>query len=33
MDTSKSSSEILENFLNVVLEKDGEDYLNLSCEK
>jgi phage FluMu protein Com len=31
--TSKSRSEILEKIWNVVLEKDGEDQLDRSCEK
>jgi hypothetical protein len=29
----KSRSEIPEEFLNVVLDKDGEDQLGRSCEK
>ena len=33
LDTSESRSEILGKFLNVVLEKDGEDRLDRSCEK
>jgi len=32
-DTSESESEIPGKFLNVGLEKAGEDYLDLSCEK
>ena len=33
LDISKSRSEIPGQFWNVVLEKDGEDYLDRSCEK
>ena len=33
LDTSKSRSEIPGKFWNVVLEKDGEDQLDRSCEK
>jgi len=33
LDTSNSRSEIPEKFWSVVLEKDGEDQLDRSCEK
>jgi hypothetical protein len=33
LDTSKSRSDTPGKFLNVVLEKDGEDHLDRSCEK
>jgi hypothetical protein len=33
LDTSESRLEIPGKFCNVVLEKDGEDQLDLSCEK
>jgi hypothetical protein len=33
VDTSETISEITGKFINVVLEKDGEDHLDLSCEK
>jgi hypothetical protein len=32
-DNSKSRSEIPGTFLNMVMEKDGEDNLDRSCEK
>jgi len=33
LDTSESRSQIHGEFLNVVLEKEGKDQLDLSCEK
>ena len=33
LDTSESSSEICGKFWNVVLEKDWEDWFDISCEK
>jgi hypothetical protein len=33
LDTTEGRSEILGKFWNVVLEKDGEDQLDRSCEK
>ena len=33
MDTAETIAEITGKFRNVVLEKEGEDHLDLSCEK
>jgi len=33
LDTSETIPEISGKFRNVVMEKDGEDHLDLSCEK